>query len=310
MPSVTWTSECGIHETRVELSRDQAQCHIFHEPVGSVHIEGLMSVWDADGSTTAVLPCGHTYGVAALAIHFLSNDMRCPVCRAGHTVRMRLDSVPAALQDSFACKTSTMQTDSSDTDSNEDTDAEIDDDFLWRLTPAFSLARFLESIHEIERQLRLTTEICTQDATYALDTTVYRDHDQTHAVPDTGMRRYEVQHSFTRNMGIYIARNAARADMCIRVYVDHPLFDTVLSSAQVPLPDFLPGCTLEIDSLIPSDSTIPPPQSDPIDSIGRVQHTLDDGIHRFVVCLHTHNLMAMCMRKLQEDLLTHTIRHA
>lgn len=283
MPDVAWTSECGTLATRVLLSREAALCHILHELAGSVRIEGVPSEWNIAQRpvTTARLPCGHTYGVSALAVHFLANDMRCPVCRAGHTVRMRLDSVPPDLQDCFACKTSRMREDSGD-----ETDTDTEDSSVWEI-----------SVNEIERDLRLTAEISSQDTTHVLTTTVHRDREQTHPVPDTGMRRYDIQHSFTRKLGMYIARHHLRADTCLRVYVDHPLFHSVLSSMRVALSDFAPGHVFVLGS-------------EPAQTVGRVRHSVDDGVSRFAVYLHTDALMAICIREIQESVSAHTTRDA
>jgi hypothetical protein len=80
---VTWLDTDG---RRVPVSlcpaQDGDECAIFQLPVAEVCIDGLPSIW-TDGGTYAVaeLQCAHRFHPCALALHFATNDMRCPVCR-------------------------------------------------------------------------------------------------------------------------------------------------------------------------------------------------------------------------------------
>jgi len=65
--------------------RESGQCSIFHEDtaeVGADELHGLPLRWAPlssgpnAGWSCAELPCGHTFHVSALALHFLSLDMR------------------------------------------------------------------------------------------------------------------------------------------------------------------------------------------------------------------------------------------
>ena len=55
-------------------------------------------------ANSAQLVCRHVFHPAALVLHFLVSDMRCPVCRAGHPQRMDIASVPEDLRTAYAEK--------------------------------------------------------------------------------------------------------------------------------------------------------------------------------------------------------------
>jgi len=76
--------------------RPRGPCAIFQEEsaeLTSDDLHGLPVLWD-EACACAELACGHTFHVSAIALHFLANDMRCPVCRQGHASRMLLESLP------------------------------------------------------------------------------------------------------------------------------------------------------------------------------------------------------------------------
>jgi len=74
-----WRSTCGSYSVGAALSDAPARCSILHEDTHLVGFADLPDAWPAASGPpvrTAELPCGHTYHVSALALHFLSNDMR------------------------------------------------------------------------------------------------------------------------------------------------------------------------------------------------------------------------------------------
>ena len=120
----TWRAATG-EELRCELyaaADDSVDCGIMHEPTRAVEVEDLPSMWPAGAceANCAQLACGHVFHPAALALHFLVGDMRCPVCRAGPVGRMLLESVPAALRPAFAAKIERVASAASAADSPED----------------------------------------------------------------------------------------------------------------------------------------------------------------------------------------------
>lgn len=85
----------------VQLSRTAGDvtCCIFHMPTTEVEIGDTVALWGRFDA--AKPPCGHTFNACALALHYITNAMTCPVCRAGFTDRMCVQSVPVEIQDLF-----------------------------------------------------------------------------------------------------------------------------------------------------------------------------------------------------------------
>ena len=77
-----------------------------HEPTRLVEIENLPGSWPAGtcACDSARLPCGHVFSAAALALHFLVSDMRCPVCRAGPAAPMHIECVPSPIREAYSAK--------------------------------------------------------------------------------------------------------------------------------------------------------------------------------------------------------------
>lgn len=115
--TVCWRSE-SLHDTPVLLRRSHPEepCGIFHTPIADVHVPGLgqwlENATDAANAAdydAAQLPCGHVFATSALAVHCVSNDMRCPVCRRGPTERAQISSMAAAMQPALLNKKLCMQ---------------------------------------------------------------------------------------------------------------------------------------------------------------------------------------------------------
>ena len=88
-----------LHETDGTV-----QCNIFHEACRSVEIDGMLATWDtADCSYDCMeLACQHKFNACALALHFLTNYMTCPVCRNGLLCKMSLACVPENVRKTYA----------------------------------------------------------------------------------------------------------------------------------------------------------------------------------------------------------------
>jgi len=102
-----WRSATEDYSILCEFSIHQdAICNIMHENTSNVDLTPLAKQWPTINgfANTLLLPCGHTYHPCALAVHFLSNDMRCPVCRAGNSSRMQISCMPLDMQQIFANK--------------------------------------------------------------------------------------------------------------------------------------------------------------------------------------------------------------
>jgi len=77
--------QCGVFSTKCAALARDAQT-----------LDGLPGSWvlDREAYTTAELPCRHSFHVSVLALHFLVNDMRCPLCREGPGGAMHMSSIP------------------------------------------------------------------------------------------------------------------------------------------------------------------------------------------------------------------------
>jgi hypothetical protein len=88
-----------LHETDGTV-----ECDIFQDACRRVEIEGVLARWDtADCSYDCMeLQCKHKFNACALALHFLTNYMTCPVCRSGVLCKMSLACVPENVQRTYA----------------------------------------------------------------------------------------------------------------------------------------------------------------------------------------------------------------
>jgi hypothetical protein len=104
---VTWQSTAG-RKVCVSLRQSEArdECSILQIPVRDVDIEGLGPAW-AEGAASydvAELPCRHVFHACALALHFATNDMRCPVCRQGCEAAVDVSTVSSAMRQALTSK--------------------------------------------------------------------------------------------------------------------------------------------------------------------------------------------------------------
>ena len=108
-----WKTHTGEHVLSCKLFAapdDSLVCGIMQEATNSVAVQGLPDSWPGEPpANTAQLECGHVFHPAALALHFLVTDMRCPVCRAGFTESMHLDSIPAEDRDVYESKAASIK---------------------------------------------------------------------------------------------------------------------------------------------------------------------------------------------------------
>ena len=72
------------------------ECNIFHSTCKDVEIDGVVGAWDSAGCSydCMQLECQHTFNSCALALHFLTNSMTCPLCRGGLAAKMSVACVP------------------------------------------------------------------------------------------------------------------------------------------------------------------------------------------------------------------------
>ena len=86
----------------------QTVCGIFHDHVKDVEVPGIegefytndfASLQEVNKThvNSAKLSCGHTFSLSALLTHFVSVDMRCPLCRSGPPGRLSLSCLSVEL---------------------------------------------------------------------------------------------------------------------------------------------------------------------------------------------------------------------
>ena len=89
MPPLTWRGPTHVVEL-VGVASSTHECAIMHDATDQVCLFDLPALW-ATGINSVTLPCRHTFHPTALAQHFVYQNMRCPVCRAGSDEAMDLD---------------------------------------------------------------------------------------------------------------------------------------------------------------------------------------------------------------------------
>jgi hypothetical protein len=118
-----WDVHCSARENRMlcmlgrahtrdhGLSDPSATCSITHEPISESSVPGLPQRWlvEATEYDSMRMPCGHLFHISTLMMHFLTNDMRCPVCRQGALAKASLECVPENTAAAFASKLAEMQ---------------------------------------------------------------------------------------------------------------------------------------------------------------------------------------------------------
>ena len=204
-------SEDGTYSVEIQLSNEAYQCHIFHEDTAAVSFPDLPAGWPTPGNApfhTLLLPCLHTFNASALALHFLHQDMRCPICRDGHPGPMGLQSLPTGSRETFARKLTAMRGD--------------DGEFVLS-------AITLEPV-DMEQHLKLQVHIGT---TVVESQRLLRTQEELFE-----FNTYLVQRSFQRRLATMM-RSQVQAR--VRVTLKHPLFTHPLQSNSIALHDVTPS---------------------------------------------------------------------
>jgi len=79
------------------------ECNIFHSACTQVEIEGEPAAWATTECSydCMELQCQHRFNACALALHFLTNYMTCPLCRHGVHAKMSLECVPENIKNVY-----------------------------------------------------------------------------------------------------------------------------------------------------------------------------------------------------------------
>ena len=199
--STTWSGVGGsVLKVRLSHTHGEVMCSIFHIPTNEVELGGGAAVWGP--YDTAHLCCGHTFNACALALHFLSNTMTCPVCRAGPHEAMCPETVPVNVRRLFAG----MQPET-------------------RVVSGISL-NF--DRNDIASEVRLLVESDPPFPPLRLSTPL-------RGILDTGraanMQVHETHRSFQRFFNTFVESTSMDAMVCIAIH--HPLLDVPLRSEPV-----------------------------------------------------------------------------
>jgi hypothetical protein len=209
---------------------DATTCNIMHEATRAVEIEDLPRVWPSDladavsGATcdSAQLACGHVFHPAALALHFLVSDMRCPVCRDGLVQPMDIECLPSAMRPAFARKIESVKNAAFDPQAREELRADILH-VLSNLEVVFSV---LGAHGEVQPRMTTRTRV------------IYHQHHveaiEQQVVQNTGLcSEFEFHRSFQRLLRSVVARqlehNAAGR---VRFSLTHPLVPVTIASQE------------------------------------------------------------------------------
>lgn len=83
------------------IASDTDECSIWHEAIKDVQIDGLPKNWKLSHNAIK-LPCEHIFHASAIALHFLTNNMSCPICRDGDAQhKLDVSSIPKEHHDAF-----------------------------------------------------------------------------------------------------------------------------------------------------------------------------------------------------------------
>jgi len=260
----TWSTHAG-EQIQCELftaSDEAVVCGIMHEPTCCVAIEGLPPAWpcapgqsapgqSAPGPNSARLQCGHVFHPAALALHFLVADMRCPVCRVGIAETMQLESVPAELRLHFQKKLEGIERREKESEEEARVDAP---------------ACIADVLRGLELQVRLADE--TRDLTSLRTPVIFYEEQieqirQMQASDALQECNFDVHRSFQRLVFGLVSRQSCQyPERRVRFALQHPLvpvsmlseelsvaavwrelLDPVQQHARTPVPLFCPHVT-------------------------------------------------------------------
>ena len=221
--NVLWRSE-ALADVPVLLRPSAADepCDMFHIAIADVHVDGVGAAWLEDlvdppnQVNAAQLACGHVFHACALALHFCTNDMRCPVCRRGPPDRALIESFAPRMQDALLAKTAAMHLDA------------VQDDDVTDITVDLSVAAIARDfVFEVHMQW---ASPAGADVSVRLCTPLQLSADATGAAPAAHVDQYCTHRSFQRKFNKHLQQFAAASNlMCLSL--SHPLLRTVMHSA-------------------------------------------------------------------------------
>ena len=100
MPVTLQSVENEPLEVVLHATDGSVECSIFYIACTQVEIDGVSGKWvtDTHSYDCIELACQHKFNACALALHFLTNHMTCPLCRHGVHARMSVACVPESIK--------------------------------------------------------------------------------------------------------------------------------------------------------------------------------------------------------------------
>lgn len=254
MPAVLWRSE-ALADVAVLLRpcAPDEPCDMFHIAIADVHVDGVGAEWLHDDvappgpdappaeqidmtltstehasteHTSAInehinaaeLACGHVFHACALALHFCTNDMRCPVCRRGLPDRALIQSFAPRMQDALLAKTAAMHLCAAHDDDVSELTVDLSVDALAR-----------DLVFEVHMQYETPAGV---DASVRFRTPLHpaRDASDARALPATNVDEYSTHRSFQRRFNKHLHKTESTSNL-ICLSLSHPLLPAVLHSA-------------------------------------------------------------------------------
>ena len=223
---VTWTSE-GLETLAVLLrpARPEEVCPMFHIPIADVAAEDISPVWQEQSTCTtdthnaAELACGHVFHARALAVHFCTNNMRCPVCRRGPADKAQITSFAPAMQPALLRTKNDMQARVDEENSHETFGVNLNleallRDFVFEVYMQWAPVDAVPTL-TCDRHMRLTSPIRVA----FVDAPVPPTHaSPTSAAPD----HYTTHRSFQRKFNIHL-KHMRPGQNIMYLALTHPL---------------------------------------------------------------------------------------
>jgi len=229
MTTVHWRSQADdAVAVLLRNSRADEVCAMFHIQIPDVLVDGVGASWLQDAAhpdrtlDTAELGCGHVFNACALATHFCTNDMRCPVCRRGPHLPACLESMAPPMQPALRKRCHDISAALvSDDDAFVFHEPTLDRDFVFtaRLhsaAPRQALARCVV----IQTPVRLSDAPPQEDA----------------PAPVEHLDAYSTHRSFQRLFNLHL-REATPRENCVVFSISHPLLPDGLRSAALSARD-------------------------------------------------------------------------
>lgn len=194
-------------------------CAILQEKIFECEPDDLPRVWDVNGEqyNYIQLECQHKFHASSIALHFLTNSMRCPVCREGCDNAMKLTSIPSELRSAFARKVACIpQADDNSRVIHVHLDeAAVNRDWILMANVLFQHADNRHSTSIIPTRIQVfDMDVSTMPAFIEPST---REN----------FKRFRLQNHFSRNLNLALQQNLTRRVVSIHFLLYHPLLINV-----------------------------------------------------------------------------------